>query len=123
MFAIIMPVLMLIMNLSSVAVIWFGGHLVDSGDMPIGNLSAFLAYIMQILFSVMMAVMTLMMIPRAAASAARINEVLDTDPDMADPVPTGRDSTFHAATSAQAGRIELSGVGFRYPGARASVVQ
>ena len=123
MFAIIMPVLMLIMNLSSVAVIWFGGHLVDSGDMPIGNLSAFLAYIMQILFSVMMAVMTLMMIPRAAASAARINEVLDTDPDMADPVPTDRDSTLHAATSAQAGRIELNGVGFRYPGAQASVVQ
>lgn len=123
MFAIIMPVLMLIMNLSSVAVIWFGGHLVDSGDMPIGNLSAFLAYIMQILFSVMMAVMTLMMIPRAAASAARINEVLDTDPDMADPEPTDRDSTFHAATSAPAGRIELNGVGFRYPGAQASVVQ
>lgn len=123
MFAIIMPVLMLIMNLSSVAVIWFGGHLVDSGDMPIGNLSAFLAYIMQILFSVMMAVMTLMMIPRAAASAARINEVLDTDPDMADPVPTDRDSTVHSAASAPAGRIELNGVGFRYPGAQASVVQ
>ena len=123
MFAIIMPVLMLIMNLSSVAVIWFGGHLVDSGDMPIGNLSAFLAYIMQILFSVMMAVMTLMMIPRAAASAARINEVLDTDPDMADPVPTDRDSRLHSATSVQAGRVELNGVGFRYPGAQASVVQ
>jgi ATP-binding cassette subfamily B protein len=123
MFAIIMPVLMLIMNLSSVAVIWFGGHLVDSGDMPIGNLSAFLAYIMQILFSVMMAVMTLMMIPRAAASAARINEVLDTNPDMADPVPTDRDSTVHSAASAPAGRIELNGVGFRYPGAQASVVQ
>jgi len=123
MFALIMPVLMLIMNLSSVAVIWFGGHLVDSGDMPIGNLSAFLAYIMQILFSVMMAVMTLMMIPRAAASAERINEVLDTQPDMADPATAERASIGSGTSSQRAGRIELVGVGFRYPGAQASVVQ
>ena len=123
MFAFIMPVLMLIMNLSSVAVIWFGGHLVDSGDMPIGNLSAFLAYIMQILFSVMMAVMTLMMIPRAAASAERINEVLDTQPDMADPTPDLIASMGSEAAPQRAGRIELVGVGFRYPGAQESVVQ
>ncbi|NQW71540.1 MAG: ABC transporter ATP-binding protein, partial [Actinobacteria bacterium] len=126
MFAIIMPVLMLIMNLSSVAVIWFGGHLVDSGDMPIGNLSAFLAYIMQILFSVMMAVMTLMMIPRAAASAERINEVLGTEPDMLDPSPAERREGLWSArgeSSLGQGRIELVGVGFRYPGAQASVVQ
>jgi len=70
-FAVMFPVLMLILNLSSVAVIWFGGKLVDSGQMPIGNLTAFLAYIMQILGSVMMAVMMSLMIPRAAASVLR----------------------------------------------------
>ena len=126
MFAIMMPVLMLIMNMSSVAVIWFGGHLVDSGDMPIGNLSAFLAYIMQILFSVMMAVMTLMMIPRAAASAERINEVLGTQPDMLDPPSAEcREGLWSARAESNLGqgRIELVGVGFRYPGAQASVVQ
>ena len=133
MFAFIMPVLMLIMNLSSVAVIWYGGHLVDSGDMPIGNLSAFLAYIMQILFSVMMAVMTLMMIPRAAASAERINEVLGTEPDMLDPLPAERrqlswslqvqSKSGLGEQAATPGRVELAGVGFRYPGAQASVVQ
>ena len=126
MFAIIMPVLMLIMNLSSVAVIWFGGHLVDSGNMPIGNLSAFLAYIMQILFSVMMAVMTLMMIPRAAASAERINEVFGAEPDMLDPSPAERREGLWSArgeSNLGQGRIEVVGVGFRYPGAQASVVQ
>ncbi len=126
MFAIIIPVLMLIMNLSSVAVIWFGGHLVDSGNMPIGNLSAFLAYIMQILFSVMMAVMTLMMIPRAAASAERINEVFGAEPDMLDPSPAERREGLWSArgeSNLGQGRIELVGVGFRYPGAQASVVQ
>ncbi len=71
-FALMMPTLMLIMNLTIVATIWFGGHLIASGDMPIGNLFAFQSYIMQILFSVMMAVMTMMMVPRAAASAERI---------------------------------------------------
>ena len=114
------------MNMSSVAVIWFGGHLVDSGDMPIGNLSAFLAYIMQILFSVMMAVMTLMMIPRAAASAERINEVLGTQPDMLDPPSAEcREGLWSARAESNLGqgRIELVGVGFRYPGAQASVVQ
>ena len=79
-FALMMPSLMLIFNLSSVAIIWFGGHLVDDGDMQIGDLTAFLAYIMQILFSVMMAVMLMVMVPRAAASAERIQAVLDTVP-------------------------------------------
>ena len=64
------------MNLSSVAVLWFGGHLVDSGSMPIGNLTAFLAYILQILLSVLMAVMMVILVPRAAASADRIEEVI-----------------------------------------------
>src|SRR5467141_2950884 len=84
-FALALPALLLIMNLSSVAVVWFGGHLIDSGQMPVGNLIAFLAYIMQILFAVMMAVMMAIFIPRAAASATRLEEVLNTEPSIAEP--------------------------------------
>ena len=103
-----MPSLMLIMNLSSVAVIWFGGHLVDNGDMQIGDLTAFLAYIMQILFSVMMAVMMIVMVPRAAASAERIQAVLrDRSRQIHDPVdpvpsPPGRAAWWSSAMSSSA---------------------
>ena len=83
-FAVMFPALMLILNFSSVAVIWVGGRLIDSGSMPIGNLMAFLTYIMQILSSVMMAVMMSLMIPRAAASAERVKEVLDTPSSVID---------------------------------------
>lgn len=115
-FALIFPTLMLIMNLAIVATIWFGGHLIDDGSMPIGNLFAFQAYIMQILFSVMMAVMTMMMVPRAAASADRIQEVLATDPEIAEPA-------LPAERLPRTGRIELVDVEFRYPGAEESVLQ
>src|SRR5947208_1541821 len=84
-FALALPSLLLIMNLSSVAVVWFGGHLIDSGQMPVGNLIAFLAYILQIMFAVMMAVMMAIFIPRAAASATRLEEVLNTQPSIAEP--------------------------------------
>lgn len=116
-FALVFPLLMLIMNLSSVAVIWWGGHLVADGSMPIGNLTAFLAYILQILFAVMMAVMTLMMVPRASASSDRIMEVLQTEPDMGDPLPGDQQ-----APSAYPGLIELRDVSFRYPGAQQPVL-
>ena len=114
-FAIMFPSLMLLLNLASVAVIWFGGKLVDNGQMPIGNLTAFLTYIMQILSSVMMAVMMSLMIPRAAASAERIQEVLLTDSSVVDTLtpqtPTKR-----------AGVIEFHDVEFRYPGAEQPVL-
>ena len=84
-FALAMPSLLGIMNLSTVAILWFGGHLVDSGDMPIGNLTAFLMYILQILFAVMMAVFMVILVPRAEASAQRIDEVLRTVPSVVDP--------------------------------------
>jgi ATP-binding cassette subfamily B protein len=84
-FALAMPSLLGIMNLSTVAVLWFGGHLVDSGEMPIGNLTAFLMYIFQILFAVITAVFMVILIPRAEASAQRILEVLDTPPSIVDP--------------------------------------
>jgi ATP-binding cassette subfamily B multidrug efflux pump len=73
------PLVMLVVNVSSVGVIWFGGHRVDSGQMEVGALSAFLSYLMQILMSVMMATFMLMMIPRASVCGDRIAEVLDTD--------------------------------------------
>ncbi|MSW75000.1 MAG: ATP-binding cassette domain-containing protein [Actinobacteria bacterium] len=109
-FAVMFPVLMLILNISSVAVIWFGGKLVDSGEMPIGDLTAFLAYIMQILSSVMMAVMMSLMIPRAAASAERIQEVLMTPSSVVDTL-TPQVPTFRN------GLVEFKHVEFRYPGA------
>jgi ATP-binding cassette subfamily B protein len=115
-FALIMPTLMLIMNLTIVATIWFGGHLIADGSMPIGNLFAFQSYIMQILFSVMMAVMTMMMVPRAAASAERIQAVLQAVPDIAEP------ERALAAPLPRIGRIELRNVEFRYPGAEESVL-
>jgi ATP-binding cassette subfamily B protein len=115
-FAFMFPTLMLILNLSSVAVLWFGGHLIDSGQMPIGNLTAFLSYLMQILFAVMMAMMMLIMVPRAAASAERIQAVLSTDVDITDPpqpaeVPPAR------------GGVEFRGVEFGYPGADEPVLR
>ena len=116
-FALIMPTLMLIMNLTIVAVLWFGGRLVSEGSMPIGNLFAFQSYIMQILFSVMMAVMTMMMVPRAAASAERIQAVLKATPDIAEP------ARAHTGPLPRVGRIELRDVEFRYPGAEDSVLQ
>jgi ATP-binding cassette subfamily B protein len=114
-FAITLPALMLIMNLSSVAVIWLGAYRVDSGAMPIGNLTAFLQYIMQILFAIMTAVIMFVMVPRAAVSAGRIREVLDTEPTIADPptpiAPTRR------------GEVEFVDVTFGYPGAEEPVLR
>src|SRR5438876_6833359 len=84
-FAMTIPVMTAILNLSTVAVMWFGASRVDSGQMPIGNLTAFLQYLMQILFSVLMAVFMFVFVPRAAVSAGRIQEVLDTEPSVRDP--------------------------------------
>ena len=114
-FALTMPSLMLIFNLSSVAIIWFGGHLVDDGDMQIGDLTAFLSYMMQILFSVMMAVMLMVMVPRAAASAERITAVLDTEPKVVDPAAPEEPAQ-------RTGVVEFRDVEFRYPGAEDPVL-
>jgi ATP-binding cassette subfamily B multidrug efflux pump len=113
--ALMMPALMAIMNLSLVAVMWFGGLRIESGAMPIGNLTAFLTYIMQILFSVLMATIMFVMVPRAAVSAERIRAVLKTDPSVNDPeVP--------AAEAGNKGCIEFKDVEFRYPGAEHPVL-
>jgi ATP-binding cassette, subfamily B, multidrug efflux pump len=98
-----------------VGIMWFGGHRVDSGGMPIGNLFAFISYIMQLLFSVMMAVMVASQFPRASASAQRIQDVLDVSPAIHDPatpvVLLSRDGGKH-------GVVQLADVEFRYPGAQ-----
>jgi ATP-binding cassette subfamily B protein len=114
-FAILMPTIMLILNLSTVAVMWFGSLLVGSGKMQIGSLTAFLAYLMQILFAVMMATIMFVMVPRAAASADRIQEVLDTEPAIADP-------TQPAPAPERLGTLEFRDVEFRYPGAEEPVL-
>ncbi len=115
MFALMMPLLMGIFNISTVGIIWFGAYRVDSGGMPIGNLTAFLAYIMQILMSVMMAVIMFVMVPRAAASALRIKEVLETEPTVCDPERP-------VAETGEYGSIEFRDVEFRYPGAEDPVL-
>jgi len=108
-FVLAMPALMGIMNLSSVAVLWFGGHLISSGQMPIGNLTAFLAYIMQILMSVLLAVVMVILVPRAQASADRIAAV-----ERVQPATTSPENPITPSSSK--GIIEFRNVSFGYPG-------
>jgi ATP-binding cassette subfamily B protein len=115
-FAQMLPTMMMILNLSSVAVLWFGGRLVSEGSMPIGNLTAFLTYILQILLSVMMAVMVAILLPRAAASAERVQEVLLTVPVVSDPAQPVRPSLA-------SGVVTFDGVSFEYPGSERPVVE
>jgi ATP-binding cassette subfamily B multidrug efflux pump len=114
-FALLMPTLTLILYSSTVAVLWFGGQRVNSGAMPIGNLTAFLTYIMQILLAVMMATIMFVLVPRAAVSAGRIQEILDTEPSVADPA-------HPAAAATTRGSVEFRDVEFRYPGAEEPVL-
>ncbi len=108
--ALLMPGVMLVMNLAVVAVVWFGGIEINAGTLQVGQLMAFIQYVMQVMFAVMMVAMMAFMIPRGQASALRIQEVLDIQPDVTDPPsakPLGR------AT----GRLEFQHVTFHYPGA------
>ncbi|MEO6714386.1 MAG: ABC transporter ATP-binding protein [Mycobacteriales bacterium] len=109
------PAVMLVFNVSTVAVIWFGGRRIASGAIEVGALTAFISYLMQILFSVMMATFMFMMVPRAEVCAERIVEVLDTDSSVVPP------STPVSSTIAH-GELELVDVEFRYPGAEQPVV-
>jgi ATP-binding cassette subfamily B protein len=115
-FALTLPAMMAILNLSSVAVVWFGGRLVSEGSMPIGNLTAFLAYILQILLAVMMAVMMVILLPRAVASAERVEQVLDTAPAIAD---TPRPIRPLQVT----GLVQFENVTFGYPGSERPVLE
>ena len=104
------PTVMLVLNVSSVAVLWFGGHRVAAGEMQVGELTAFLSYLMQILMSIMMATFMLVLVPRAAVCAERLTEVLETDSSVVPP-----DSPQTSVTAA--GTVELREASFSYPGA------
>ena len=109
------PLVMLVFNSSTVAVLWFGAHRVEAGQMQIGELTAFMSYLMQILMSVMMATFMSMMIPRATVSAGRIDEVLDTDSTVVPP-------TAPVALPRGGATVEFREVEFTYPGADAPVL-
>ena len=110
--AILMPALFLMLNFTNLAIIWVGSHRIDQGLMPVGVMISSLQYAMQILFAVFMVTAVFVMLPRAAAAAARINEVLDLAPEVAD-----RDVTVAPPPPGARGRIEFDHVTFQYPGA------
>ncbi|WP_121842623.1 ABC transporter ATP-binding protein [Streptomyces sp. S5] len=114
--ALMFPLVMLVVNLSSLAVVWFGAHRIDSGAMEIGSLTAFLAYLMQIVMSVMMATFMFMMVPRAEVCAERIQEVLGTSSSVVPPAEPVREL-------AGRGTLEMRAAGFRYPGAEEWVLR
>ncbi|NKR46254.1 multidrug ABC transporter ATP-binding protein [Prescottella equi] len=114
--ALMIPLVMMIANLTSVAVIWFGGHEIDNGSMGIGSLTAMLSYIMQILMAVMMASMIAMLAPRAAVCAERITEVLDTEPSVLAP-------SNPVTVMDRPALVELRDAEFKYPGADESVLR
>ena len=118
--ALMFPVVMLVMNVSSVSVVWFGARRIDAGDMEIGALITFLSYIMFVLMAVLMSSMMVVMVPRAMVSADRIGEVLDTDTTV---VPPTQAVAFPSGPEARPGLLELRDVEFRYPGAEHAVLQ
>ncbi|MDA8194563.1 MAG: ABC transporter ATP-binding protein [Thermaerobacter sp.] len=113
--AALMPILMLTMNFSTLAIIWFGGKLVSGGTMQIGSLMAFIQYVTQLMFSVMMVSAMFFMVPRAEASAQRINEVLAISPTVNNPPQP-------SAPGRTRGHVEFEDVTFRYPGAQTAVL-
>ena len=108
--AFLMPIMMLVLNVSTVAILWFGSIRINNGDMQLGALFAFLQYSMQILFAFLMLSMMFIMLPRAAASATRINEVLAMEPEINDPENPKQTGTLR-------GHVEFDNVTFSYPGA------
>ncbi|WP_329228636.1 ABC transporter ATP-binding protein/permease [Streptomyces sp. NBC_00111] len=114
--ALMFPTVMTVVNLSSIAVVWFGAHRIDSGGMQIGALTAFLAYLMQIVMAVMMATFMFIMVPRAEVCAERIQEVLETESSVVPPTAPVTKLLTH-------GHLEIRGAEFRYPGAEEPVLR
>ncbi|MDQ0984281.1 ABC transporter ATP-binding protein [Streptomyces sp. V2I9] len=114
--ALMFPTVMTVVNLSSIAVVWFGAHRIDSGGMQIGALTAFLAYLMQIVMAVMMATFMFMMVPRAEVCAERVEEVLGTESSVVPPLAPVTELRLH-------GHLEVRGAEFRYPGAEEPVLR
>jgi ATP-binding cassette subfamily B multidrug efflux pump len=118
-FAIMFPALFAILNFSTIGILYFGALRVDAGGMQIGNLIAFIMYVMQILFAVLMATMLSSFIPRAAASASRIQEVLEVVPAISDGVGRAPEGGLEGMAK---GLVEFKDVEFRYPGAEDPVL-
>jgi ATP-binding cassette subfamily B protein len=116
--ALMFPSVMVIINIASVATLWFGGHLVGDGRMPIGALTAFLTYLVQVLMAVMMATFMFIMVPRAEACAERIDEVLSTEPSVVPPV-----APVALPQRDPPGHLELRDIEYRYPGAQDPVLR
>ncbi|MEV0789908.1 ABC transporter ATP-binding protein [Kribbella sp. NPDC050459] len=114
--ALVFPTVMLILNMSSIAVLWFGASRVENGTMEVGALTAFLSYLIQILFSVMMGVFVMIMVPRASVCADRISEVLDTDSSVRPPVTPITNFTGR-------GQLVFERASFKYPGAAEPVLR
>jgi ATP-binding cassette subfamily B multidrug efflux pump len=114
-FVLMFPAIMMVLHLATAAVLWFGGHRVDAGQMEVGSLTAFLQYLLQILVAVMMGVFMMMMIPRAVVCAERIAEVLDSRTSMR--IPAGVDEM------PRRGELEFRNVTFGYPGAEVPVLE
>jgi ATP-binding cassette, subfamily B, multidrug efflux pump len=108
--AAMMPIMMIVLNLSTVAIVWFGGLRISNGHMQVGDMMAFIQYAMQIMFSFIMLSMMFVMIPRASVSAVRINEVLETIADI-------KDSSTPLSGDGVIGHVEFQDVTFSYPGA------
>ena len=115
-FVIAFPAVLAVMNITTVAILWFGGHLVDSGQLSIGNLVAFMQYALQILFSLMFAIALVVLVPRAEASAGRLEEVFNTVPSIEEPAQAVR-------PEALTGEVEFSDVTFGYPGGEKPVLK
>lgn len=115
-FVLMFPIIMMVLHLATGAVLWFGGHRVDAGEVAIGSLTAFLQYLLQILMAVMMGVFMVMMIPRAVVCAERIRELLDTESSLTF-------ASHETAASPGEGRIVFDHVTFGFPGAEAAVIR
>jgi ATP-binding cassette, subfamily B, multidrug efflux pump len=110
--AFLMPALIVMLNLTSIAIIWFGSHRIDQGVMQVGAMIASLQYAMQILFAVFLVTAMFVMLPRASAAAARINEVLEIEPEIVDPT-----NAVLPQLATSRGRVDFENVTFQYPGA------
>lgn len=115
--ALMFPLVMFVLNATTVSVLWFGGHRIDAGDMQIGQLTAFITYIAYILMAVMMSTMMFVMFPRAVVSGDRIGEVLETSTTVLPPI-----AAAGFAGGVPRGLVELRDVEFRYPGAENAVL-
>ncbi len=115
-FVLMFPVIMMVLHLATAAVLWFGGHRVEAGNVEVGSLTAFLQYLLQILMAVMMGVFMVMMIPRAVVCAERIRELLDTKSTL-------EFAEIEQVATPRKGRIEFDGVSFGFPGAEVPVIK